>query len=193
MLWARLPELTNRVEAILNANPQECFRDLDEATGILDRSGFVGRPVRPPQPSGVEPGEWQHGLVLERLRMPHDVTEARCECGVPLDVFGRHRAACPRSRGCGRGPWDQNEPFLPKGLCDRSNENATSREVSPILRGSAFFAWLMRWQRMLSVSCARAFACSLVRSRSEGIASDQLRAKSSSRLFHNFFHKGFQK
>ena len=36
-------------------------------------------------------------LVLERLRLPLDVTEARCECGIPLDVFGRHRAACPRS------------------------------------------------------------------------------------------------
>ena len=165
MLSARLSELTDRVEAILNANPQGCLRDLDEAAGILDRSGFVGRPswrelrvgVRPPQPSGVEPGEWQHGwqyygsssleyhfresvvfaqscpaiqahirshsgpgssaalhgapttveftiephlfrtLVLERLRLPLDVTEARCECGIPLDVFGRHRAACPRS------------------------------------------------------------------------------------------------
>ena len=69
MLSARLPELTDRVEEISNVNPQGCLRDLDEATGILDRSGFVGRPgwrelragVRPPQPSGVEPGEWQHG------------------------------------------------------------------------------------------------------------------------------------
>ena len=28
-------------------------------------------------------------------RLP--VTEAFCECGSPLDVWGRHRAACPRS------------------------------------------------------------------------------------------------
>ena len=42
-----------------------------------------------------------------------------------------------------------------------------ARDASPVLRGSAFFAWLRRWQRLLSVSCARAFACSLVRSRSE--------------------------
>ena len=34
-----------------------------------------------------------------------------------------------------------------------------AREVSPVLRGSAFFSWLRRWQRMLSVSCVRAFAC----------------------------------
>ena len=38
-----------------------------------------------------------HTLVLERLRFPLPVTEAFCECGSPLDVWGRHRAACPRS------------------------------------------------------------------------------------------------
>ena len=36
-------------------------------------------------------------LVLERLRLPLSVTEARCECGHILDVFGKHRAACSRS------------------------------------------------------------------------------------------------
>ena len=36
-------------------------------------------------------------LVLERLRLPLDVTEAKCECGLALDVQGRHRAACHRS------------------------------------------------------------------------------------------------
>ena len=36
-------------------------------------------------------------LVLERMRLPLQVSEARCECGLPLDVQGRHRAACPRS------------------------------------------------------------------------------------------------
>ena len=39
-------------------------------------------------------------LLLERLRLPLLVTEAVCEeCGAPLDVNGRHRAACPLS-GC---------------------------------------------------------------------------------------------
>ena len=33
-----------------------------------------------------------------------------------------------------------------------------ARDAPQVLRGSAFFAWLRRWQRMLSVSCARAFA-----------------------------------
>ena len=36
-------------------------------------------------------------LVLERLRVPLPVTEARCECGAALDSKGRHRAACPHS------------------------------------------------------------------------------------------------
>ena len=36
-------------------------------------------------------------LVLERLRVPLLVTEARCECGAALDFKGRHRAACPHS------------------------------------------------------------------------------------------------
>ena len=34
-------------------------------------------------------------LVLERLRLPLSVVEARCECGMLLDSLGRHRAACP--------------------------------------------------------------------------------------------------
>ena len=36
-------------------------------------------------------------LTLERLRLPIHVTEARCSCGAPLDLLGRHRGACPRS------------------------------------------------------------------------------------------------
>ena len=36
-------------------------------------------------------------LILERLRVPFPVTEARCECGAVFDCKGRHRAACPHS------------------------------------------------------------------------------------------------
>ena len=36
-------------------------------------------------------------LVLERLRLPLLLTEARCEGGGQNDIFGRHRAACPHS------------------------------------------------------------------------------------------------
>ena len=34
---------------------------------------------------------------FERLRLPLTITDATCECGVCLDLLGRHRAACPRS------------------------------------------------------------------------------------------------
>ena len=36
-------------------------------------------------------------LLLERMRLPLQITEARCECGSQLDKLGRHRGACPRS------------------------------------------------------------------------------------------------
>ena len=36
-------------------------------------------------------------LVLERFRLPLDVTDAVCECGCRLDTEGRHRAVCARS------------------------------------------------------------------------------------------------
>ena len=41
-----------------------------------------------------------------------------------------------------------------------------SQEAPPLLKGSAFFAWRRRWIRMLSISCARSFASSLVLTRS---------------------------
>ena len=40
--------------------------------------------------------------------------------------------------------------------------NSRAREAPPRLRRSAFLAWRKRWTRMLSVSCARSFATSLV-------------------------------
>ena len=36
-------------------------------------------------------------LVLERLRLPLQVSEALCECGIVLDRQGQQRAACARS------------------------------------------------------------------------------------------------
>ena len=44
----------------------------------------------------VEPHHFRT-LVLERMRLPLHVTEAKWECGADLDSLGRHRAACPRS------------------------------------------------------------------------------------------------
>ena len=36
-------------------------------------------------------------IVCERLRLPLQLTESRCECGAALDKCGRHRGACTRS------------------------------------------------------------------------------------------------
>ena len=39
---------------------------------------------------------------------------------------------------------------------------ARARDAPPLLRRSAFLAWRERWSRMIAISCARAFANSLV-------------------------------
>ena len=44
----------------------------------------------------MEPHHFR-SLVLERFRLPLDVTDAVCACGCRLDKEGRHRAACARS------------------------------------------------------------------------------------------------
>ena len=69
MLSARLPELTDRFVEGHSTQPRGCLAQLHEATMVLDRSGFVGRPGwhelkagrHPPVPISSEPGEWQHG------------------------------------------------------------------------------------------------------------------------------------
>ena len=47
--------------------------------------------------------------------------------------------------------------------------HARSREAAPALRRSAFLAWRRRWSRMISISCGRAFASSLVSSPAESL------------------------
>ena len=54
-------------------------------------------------------------LVLERLRLPLDVTDATCECGSRLDLLGRHRA--PPVTGTGHGTKPRSR--LPRGRSDR--------------------------------------------------------------------------
>ena len=46
---------------------------------------------------------WRHQssfktALLERVRLPLDVTDATCTSGGHVDHFGRHRGACPQSR-----------------------------------------------------------------------------------------------
>ena len=69
MLSDPLPELTNHIVDDLSNQPRGCLAQLEHATRVLDRSGFVGRPEwnelragrRPPEPISSEPGEWKHG------------------------------------------------------------------------------------------------------------------------------------
>ena len=44
----------------------------------------------------VRPAEFRT-IILERLHLPLQMTEATCECGGVLDQKGKHRASCPRS------------------------------------------------------------------------------------------------
>ena len=46
---------------------------------------------------------------------------------------------------------------------------AKAREALPLLRSSALYGWRRRWTRLLAVSRGRAFASSLVSSRSAGL------------------------
>ena len=331
MLHDRLPAATEEMLAQLRGEPEGCLLELQVASMVLVREGFVSRPsweelkagARPPPPLTADPGEWQHGwqyyassasehhfgfwetvvlarscagdqahlrshsgpgseqvfhgsptgpefqvqpmhfrtLVLERLRLPLLLTEARCECGGQNDIFGRHRAACPHSgrlkrravptertlarvcREAGatvtRNVRDMkvsardvaaglpihhgaqlavditlrsavtsvgaprataatvNGAALSQARRDKEAKYAElvasercrlvvvaletggrwstealefvadmassrARDAPPVLRRSAFLAWRKRWTRMLSVSCARAFATSLV-------------------------------
>ena len=51
----------------------------------------------PSEPEFRTEAELLRTMILERLRLPLQVSEARCECGAFLDREGRHRAACARS------------------------------------------------------------------------------------------------
>ena len=44
-----------------------------------------------------------------------------------------------------------------------------AREAAPLLRRSSFLGWRRRWTRMLSISCSRAFAGSLISSQADAL------------------------
>ena len=48
-------------------------------------------------------------LVLERLRLPLDVTDAVCECGCRMDTEGDIRQRTQDQEGCAHGLSDQRE------------------------------------------------------------------------------------
>ena len=106
----------------------------------LGNGNMVGSTTRPPLPNttlGRRPGSAVlHGsptspkfqvqplqfrtLVLEKLRLPLILTEAKCECGGHNDIFGRHKAACPvwqveKTRSAHR---ENVGPSVPRGRRD---------------------------------------------------------------------------
>ena len=53
---------------------------------------------RPTTPECTIPPHLFRTLLFERLRLPLQITEDRCEgCHTPLDALGQHRAACMRN------------------------------------------------------------------------------------------------
>ena len=66
---------------------------LGSHSGTRSNNFFIEAPTKPE--FELLPEQFRT-LVLERLRLPLNV-EAKCECGIALDAFGRHRAACPPS------------------------------------------------------------------------------------------------
>ena len=68
-------------------------------------------------------------LVLERMRLPLQVSEAHCECRLPLDVQGRHRAACPRS-GRLKSRAQAPDRTLARVCCEAECHSALQRNVA---------------------------------------------------------------
>ena len=71
-----------------------------ELTLLDSQSGpFAARilTVRPTVPELAVDSALFRVLLLRRLRLPLPLAPARCRCQRPLDVFGDHVAACPRS------------------------------------------------------------------------------------------------
>ena len=67
---------------------------------IFGRTLVLGRPKSwscPTKPEFRIAPDLFRTLILERLRLPLLVCEARCECRLSVDGHGRHRAACPHS------------------------------------------------------------------------------------------------
>ena len=101
------------------------------------------------------PGAARHALLRARADKERKYTELvhndRCQLVVvALETGGR---------------WSDEAT---KFFCELAGSRA--REVPPMLQGSTFFGWLRRrWARMLSISCSRAFASSLVSPRSEAV------------------------
>ena len=64
---------------------------------LCSHSGPAASEVAPTSPEFTMVPSLLRTAILERLRLPLDVTDATCTCGGRLDSLGRHRGACPQS------------------------------------------------------------------------------------------------
>ena len=92
-----------------------------------------------------------NGAVLHRARQ-----DKEAKCWELLEGGRCHLIVVALETG---GSWgDEAIAFID------SLASARSRAAVPVLRGSAYWAWRKRWVRMLAITCARAFASSLISS-----------------------------
>ena len=113
MLRDRLPAATEEILAHLSGEPEGCLRELQTASGILDREGFVGRPswqelragARPPPPLHCRPwgmGTWLAVLRVFRFRTPLSGDRSACQVmprrpgSLEVALRPRFRSGSPR-------------------------------------------------------------------------------------------------
>ena len=155
----------------------EYIRELHDVRVELDRHGFVGRPAwvdlelgtRPPPVDVTEPREWSMPLQGDygvRQSCPSHQAHLRSHsaggssnvlhgsCGSP-DVLGRlDWRSQARSSTRGRHRLQHNGSRWVRGVCrPRTRDTCYTGSVCSL-------AWRKRWSRMVSISCARAFATS---------------------------------
>ena len=88
------PTVGNRKVVVLRESCPANQAHLRSHSGVGSSKVLVGCPTK--LEFRIAPDLFRT-LILERLRLPLLVSEARCECGLSVDGHGRHRAACPHS------------------------------------------------------------------------------------------------
>ena len=70
-------------------------------------------------------------LILERLRLPLQVTEKVCECAIALDSTGRHRLRAIVQEDSRRGRWRQRGPW--PGSAEKLEQQYVATRCSAIV------------------------------------------------------------
>ena len=133
-------ELTNRIVEDLSNHPQGCLAQLKDATRVLDRSGFVGRPEwhelragrRPPEPISSEPGEWKHAwLAIPRILLSRIPFQGDRGVG-PVMSRGASSSQVPLgSRVQRSSPWCSHWSGVQTGTLTLPSTNPGESEIVP--------------------------------------------------------------